>query len=91
VQPGSIDERPLFRSRELLQLRVAARRMAPAEVPLPGDGPVRVLRDAVLAPLRPGPEPFLLRATISAWCVATLIAPGRLARRLVAARYGRRP
>jgi glycosyltransferase involved in cell wall biosynthesis len=88
---GTVDERPLFRSRELLQLRVAARRVAPDERPLPGDGRPRILRDAVLSPLRPGPEPMRRRVVITAWCLAMLIAPDRLVHRLLAARYGGRP
>jgi glycosyltransferase involved in cell wall biosynthesis len=86
---AEIDERPLFRSRELLQLRVAARRVAPAARPLPGDGPARMLRDAVLAPFQAGPEPLRRRVVIAGWCVATLVAPERVARRLLASRYGR--
>jgi glycosyltransferase involved in cell wall biosynthesis len=91
VAGEAIDEQPLFRSRELLQLRVAARRAAPAERPLPGDSPRRLLLDALRAPFHVGPEPLLLRAAISGWCIATLIAPERLARRLLTVRYGHRP
>lgn len=86
-----IDESPLFRSRELLQLRVAARRTAPRERPLPGDGRARMLRDALRAPLQVGPEPLRRRLLISIWCVVTLLAPGHIARRLLAMRYGPRP
>ena len=84
-----VDERPLFRSRELLQLRIAARRVAPGERPLPGDGRVRMLWDAVRAPWHPGPEPVRRRLLISAWCIVTLLGPERAARRLLAVRYGR--
>lgn len=83
------DEAPLYRSRELLQLRVAAKRVAPDEPGLPADGRVRMLRDAVLAPFRPGPESVTRRLAISGWCVAMLVSPGRLARKLLAVRYGR--
>lgn len=83
-----VDERPLFRSRELLQLRVAARRVAPADRPLAGDGRRRMLLDAVRAPFHVGPEPLLRRVMISGWCVVTLLAPERLARGLLATRYG---
>jgi glycosyltransferase involved in cell wall biosynthesis len=89
VPREAVDERPLFRSRELLQLRVAARRVAPAEQPLPGDGVVRLLLDAVRAPVHPGPEPLLRRITVSAWSIAALLAPNRVARLLLSARYGR--
>ena len=85
-----VDERPLFRSRELLQLRVAARRVAPGERTLPGDGRARMLWDAVRAPWHPGPEPLRQRLLISVWCVTALLAPERAARRLLAMRYGRR-
>ena len=85
-----VDERPLFRSRELLQLRVAARRVAPDERPLPGDGPARLVLDTARAPFHAGPEPLVRRLAIVGWCFLTLLAPGSLARRLVAARYGGR-
>ena len=88
--PGPVDERPLFRSRELLQLRVAARRVAPGSSPLPGDSRARMLLDAVRAPFPVGPEPLLRRVAVAGWCLATLVTPERVARRLIAARYGRR-
>ena len=87
---GTVDERPLFRSRELLQLRVAAHRVAPAERPLPGDSRVRMLTDAMRAPFQIGPEPLVRRVAVAGWCLATLFAPERLVRRLIATRYGRR-
>jgi glycosyltransferase involved in cell wall biosynthesis len=86
----SIDERPLFRSRELLQLRVASRRVAPTARPLPDDSWVRMLLDSVRAPFQVGPESVLRRLAISAWCVVVLVAPSPLARRLLTARYRRR-
>ena len=87
--PGGIDERPLFRSRELLQLRIASRRIAPDAHPLPGDRWARMLLDSVRAPFQIGPEHPGIRAAISLWSIATLIAPPSWARRLVAARYRR--
>lgn len=90
VGTGAIDERPLFRSRELLQLRVASLRLTPAERPLPQDGWSRMMRDAVRAPYQVGPEPVLRRAMISGWCLAALLAPQRVARRLITGRYGPR-
>jgi glycosyltransferase involved in cell wall biosynthesis len=90
VELDEIDEKPLFRSRELLQLRVAARRVAPSDQPLPGDSLARMLLDAVRAPFQIGPEQLIHRLVVSAWCMATLLAPERLARRLITARYGRR-
>ncbi len=87
---AAVDERPLRRSRELLQLRIAARRVAPGEQPLPGDGWLWMLVDSLRAPFQVGPEPPLRRLVISGWCAATLLAPERLARRLLAVRYGRR-
>lgn len=82
-------DRALFRSRELLQLRVAACRMAPDERPLPGDGRARMLVDALRAPVHAGPEPLARRLAIAAWAFLTILAPAATARRLVAARYGR--
>lgn len=89
VPAVEIDERPLRRSRELLQLRVAARRTAPAARPLPGDGRGRLLVDSVRAPTHVGPESLRRRLLISVWCVTTLVAPRPFARRLLAARFGR--
>ena len=86
--PNEIDERPLFRSRELLQLRIAARRLAPTERPLPGDSPLRMLLDVVRAPFHVGPETVARRAVISLWCLVTLLAPKRVASGLVTVRYG---
>lgn len=80
----------LFRSRELLQLRVAARRMAPGERPLPGDNRVRMVIDAIRAPLHAGPESIRRRLVVSAWCIVTVLAPAGIAKRLVQVRYGRR-
>lgn len=85
----AIDERPLFRSRELLQLRIASRRMVPMARPLPGDGFVRMAFDAFSSPFRPGPETWLHRIIVSAWCLLTLVAPKHVATKLVTSRYGR--
>lgn len=85
-----IDERPLFRSRELLQFRIAARRAAPGAHPLPGDSVRRMILDALRSPFQIGPEPVVRRLAIASWCIATLLAPRRLARRLLVIRYGRR-
>jgi glycosyltransferase involved in cell wall biosynthesis len=87
---GTVDERPLFRSRELLQLRVASLRVAPGERPLPGDSRVRMLADAMRAPFQIGPEPPMRRVAVAGWCLATLFAPERFVRRLIATRYGLR-
>ncbi len=85
-----IDERPLFRSRELLQLRVASRRLLPREHPLPRDNWSRMVSDAARSPFQIGPEPVFHRAIIAAWCLATLVAPYRVALRLIRYRYGAR-
>ncbi len=79
----------LFRSRELLQFRVANARLGDGPSPLPGDGRRRLLADVLRAPLHPGPESAAKRLLITAWCLATLVAPQRLARPLVTRRYGR--
>ncbi len=90
VADEAIDERPLFRSRELLQHRVASRRLVPTESPLPGDGWSRMLIDAVRSPFHIGPEPLLHRVVIAGWSLAVLLSPEWVARRLVTSRYGRR-
>lgn len=87
---GAADESALFRSRELLQLRVAACRTTPAPPALAGDGRARMLLDSIQAPFQPGPEPVSRRVLVAGWCLVTLVAPRTLAHRLVAARYGAR-
>jgi glycosyltransferase involved in cell wall biosynthesis len=82
-----VDERPLFCSRELLQLRIASRVLVPDEHPLPGDSAARMLRDSLLSPLQPGPERWRRRMLVALWCVATLASPVSLARRMVLVRY----
>lgn len=84
------DETLLFRGRFLLQLRVAALRLQGGATPLPGDGRPRMLLDAVASPFRPGPESPKKRVLVAIWCAAVLLAPSRLARRLVAGRFGRK-
>lgn len=84
---GPVDLRPLFRSRELLQLRVASQRLRPDVDPIPGDRPARMARDAILSPLRPGPEPWWQRIAIAVWSLTTLVAPQRIAQSLINVRY----
>jgi glycosyltransferase involved in cell wall biosynthesis len=85
-----VDERPLFRSRELLQLRIASRRVAPRMRPLPNDSWARMMLDSLRSPFHIGPESCGRRVLIAAWCLAMLVAPSPAARRLLMARYGRR-
>jgi hypothetical protein len=87
---AQVDERPLFRSRELLQLRIASRRVAPQLRPLPNDGWVRMLFGSLRSPFAIGPEPWGTRALIAGWCFAMLVTPSPVARRLLAVRYGQR-
>lgn len=84
------DDRPLHRSRELLQLRVAARRAGPEAPGLPGDGLRRLLVDTIRSPFHAGPDPIPHRLVVLVWCLATLAAPRRWVGRLLTARYGRR-
>jgi hypothetical protein len=85
-----VDERPLFRSRELLQLRIASRRVAPRARPLPNDGWARLLLDSLRSPFQIGPESNGHRVLMAVWCLAMLVAPSRGVRWLLLARYGRR-
>ena len=78
----------LRRSWYVLQLRVASLRMAPAGHPLPGDGRVPAMVDAVRNLVLPGSEPMKRRLKLSAWSLATLAAPAPLARKLVQRRFG---
>jgi glycosyltransferase involved in cell wall biosynthesis len=83
---------PLFRSRHLLQLRVADRRLNPGtETPIPTDSVARLFRDSFRAVAAPGPEPLSQRIAVMAWCLATLMAPSAQATRLIQARYRRTP
>ena len=86
----SMDDRTVFRSRETLQFRVAALIVAPATPPaLPGDGRLRMLRDALVSPLHPGPETTRRRLLVSSWCLGALLVPWPAAKRLVQLRFGR--
>lgn len=78
---------PLFRSRHLLQLRVAASRLLPDARPLPGDRRARMLRDCVLDIVAPGPEPVRRRFVLASWCALTLLAPRGAAARLIERRF----
>lgn len=77
----------LFRSRSLLQLRIASARLRPDDARLPRDSRVRMLRNALLAPFGIGHEPLRQRVLIAAWCLVVLAAPVPLARRLIHRRY----
>jgi hypothetical protein len=74
---------PLFRSRHLLQMRVAEWRMLSGPPSLPTDSRRRMLRDSFANLLAPGPEPAWWRLTVAGWCLATLTAPGPVGRWLV--------
>ncbi|MCZ2830861.1 glycosyltransferase [Modestobacter sp. VKM Ac-2986] len=82
-----VDDRPLFRSRELVQFRTAAARLTPGQRPLPGDGPGRLVLDVLRSPVHPGPEPWPARLAIAAWCLVVLAVPGRLVRPLLRLRW----
>lgn len=86
VPERSVDERPLFRSRELLQFRVAAARLDGTS-PLPGDGRARMLLDAVRSPLHPGSQPWSARLLVAVWCAAVLMVPRAWVRPLLVRRW----
>nr|WP_246214911.1 glycosyltransferase [Modestobacter muralis] len=90
VRPEEVDERPLFRSRELLQFRAAAVRSTPGERPLPGDGRLRLFLDVLRSPLHPGDQSWRARLVLAAWCLAVLSVPRSLVRPLVVLRWRRR-
>lgn len=84
------DLAPLFRSRHLLQLRIAERRTNPeTPPPIPTDSRWRMLRDSFANLGAPGPESAWHRVTVGLWSIVTLISPPPLARRLIRARYSR--
>lgn len=85
-----IDERPLRRSRELLQLRVATRRLVRTAHPLPDESLLHLVLDCLTSPFHPGPEPLRRRVLVALWGLSTLLTPAPLAHLLVSVRYGRR-
>jgi glycosyltransferase involved in cell wall biosynthesis len=89
VDEAVISDRPLRRSRELLQFRVAAARLTEGPHALPGDGRMRLVLDSLGSALQPGPEHASRRLLIAAWCLVTLLAPNRLVGRLVLRRWRR--
>ncbi|PWJ55128.1 Glycosyl transferase family 2 [Quadrisphaera granulorum] len=86
---GPVAEAPLFRSRELLQFRCAAARLAPRLPGLPGDSAMRRLADVLRSPGWPGPEPLGKRLSIAAWSLLMQLAPRPLLPPLLRMRYGR--
>lgn len=88
VGEAAVDERPLTRSRELLQFRVAAVRTG-GSGSLPGDGRWRLVADTVRSPFHPGPETVRSRLLGAGWCLAVLVAPRPLLRRLLVLRWRR--
>lgn len=78
---------PLRRGRHLLQMRVAECRMCAGAPAIPGDGRLALMRDSITGVLAPGWEPVPYRIAIALWCLATLIAPRTVARRLVRWRF----
>ncbi|WP_375432503.1 glycosyltransferase family 2 protein [uncultured Friedmanniella sp.] len=79
---------PLRRGRHLLQMRVAELRLNGGEPPVPHDSRSRQLKDTLRSVAAPGPEPSLDRLLIAGWCLATMFAPQRVARRLIRRRFG---
>lgn len=79
--------RPLRRGRHLLQMRVAERRACRGVPPIPDDGGLRLFRDSITSVFAPGPESAITRLLISAWCIATLLAPSSAANRLIQWRF----
>jgi hypothetical protein len=87
AHPATESLAPIFRSRHLLQMRVAERRVCRGDPPLPSDSRWRMLRDSFANLVNPGPEPASLRIAILGWCLVTLSAPGPLARWLIRRRF----
>jgi hypothetical protein len=78
---------PLRRGRHLLQMRVAEHRLCAGRPPIATDTWRQLLWDSVADVLAPGPEPVSHRLAVSMWCLATLVAPRPLARRLAHQRF----
>ncbi|WFG44921.1 glycosyltransferase family 2 protein [Pseudonocardia alni] len=79
--------RELRRGRHLLQMRVAASRVSPGGSSIPSDNRRRMAWDSLVNLGAPGWESATHRLVVAAWCLATLAAPGPLARRLVSRRF----
>lgn len=79
--------RSLLRGRHLLQMRVAENRSSRGTPPIPHDGRIRMLRDSISNIFAPGPEAATTRLVVSTWCIATLIAPKAIAKRLINWRF----
>lgn len=77
----------VFRSREVLQFRAAAARTTPS-VRLPRDSPARIVSDAIITVVIPGPESVLKRVVIGGWSLLVVVMPSRVATRLIAMRFG---
>lgn len=73
----------------LLQLRVASMRLRPADHPLAEDGVLILLYDCALHLVLPCGHGLAKRLSLVGWTVATLLAPRRLARWLIARRFYR--
>jgi cellulose synthase/poly-beta-1,6-N-acetylglucosamine synthase-like glycosyltransferase len=87
---AAIDARSLIlKSLPVLQFRVASLKLSPGAHPLDGDSWFRALLDAVRVPWCFPAATRKLRLAVSAWAVLTLLMPTTLARKLIAARYGR--
>ena len=81
---------PMFRSRHLLQMRIAEHRLNGGAPPIPGDSKVRMAADSVRTVFSPGPDPIAFRVLGAVWCAATLAAPALLAQRLIGLRFRQR-
>jgi glycosyltransferase involved in cell wall biosynthesis len=77
----------LRRGRHLLQMRIAERRVCSGAAPIPTDRRLRMAWDSIADIFAPGPESMTHRLAVSAWCLATLVAPRALARRLIEWRF----
>jgi glycosyltransferase involved in cell wall biosynthesis len=87
--PQERDDAALYRSREVLQFRVAASRLTPDRHSTLADSRWRRWRDVLRSPLHAGPEPVAARLLIAGWSAAVLLAPRALLPRLLRLRYGR--
>ena len=68
-------------------MRVAERRVCRGKPPLPFDSRRRMFNDALTSVFAPGPESVGHRLGVTTWCLATLLAPISVARRLVTWRF----
>ncbi|MGE3285967.1 MAG: glycosyltransferase family 2 protein [Pseudonocardia sp.] len=77
----------LRRGRHLLQMRVAAHRVCGSTGESLSDTRMSLVRDAVVSPFAPGPEPIGYRLLAAGWSLTVLVLPTRVAVPMISWRF----